>query len=142
MEPSSARITENLIYIFNPLTVITKLSKATSQRLLNWSTFLGQYPYTIQHIAGSTNLWGDILSRWVTIPTARGVFTVLAPLPEVPILEDSHPDNNNNSLLSVEAIRHTQQQYLSIAGDEDSAGFHQNSFWTMDGNSLSDDLEI
>ena len=61
----------NLIYICNPLTVITKLSKATSQRLLNWSTFLGQYPYTIQHIAGSTNLWGDILSRWVTIPTVR-----------------------------------------------------------------------
>ena len=61
----------SIIYIFNPLTVITKLSKATSPRLLNWSTFLGQYPYTIQHIAGSTNLWGDILSRWVTIPTVR-----------------------------------------------------------------------
>ncbi|CAN0569674.1 unnamed protein product, partial [Laminaria digitata] len=54
----------NLIYIFNPLTVITKLSKATSQRLLNWATFLGQYPYTIQHIAGTANVWGDLLSRW------------------------------------------------------------------------------
>ena len=48
---------------------------------------------------------------------------MLAPLPEVPILEDSHPDINNNRLPSVEVIHNTQQQYLSIAGDEDPAGF-------------------
>ena len=51
------------------------------------------------------------------------LFGELAPLPEVPILEDSHSDVNNNRRPSVEVIRHTQQQYFSIAGDEDTAGF-------------------
>ena len=57
------------------------------------------------------------------MPTARRVFTVLAPLPHLPVLEDSHPDTNNNRPPSVEVIRHTQQQYVSIAGDEDTADF-------------------
>ena len=51
------------------------------------------------------------------------LFGELAPLPEVPILEDSHSDVNNNRRPSVEVIRHTQQQYFSIAGDEDNVGF-------------------
>ena len=29
---------------------------------------LGQFPYTIVHIPGNENCWGDLLSRWVTRP--------------------------------------------------------------------------
>ena len=30
--------------------------------------FLGQLPYTIVHIAGDENCWGDVMSRWLTWP--------------------------------------------------------------------------
>ena len=40
-------------------------SKAVAQRLQGWRVFLGQFPYTIVHIAGDENCWADLLSRWV-----------------------------------------------------------------------------
>jgi len=43
-------------------------SKAVAQRLQGWRVFLGQFPYTIVHIPGDENCWGDLLSRWVTRP--------------------------------------------------------------------------
>lgn len=42
--------------------VLWCLSKATSQRLEHWRTFLGQYKFTIVHIPAADNNWGDLLS--------------------------------------------------------------------------------
>ena len=39
------------------------LSKSTSQRLLNWRTFMSEFSYVIRHIPGAENHWGDFLSR-------------------------------------------------------------------------------
>jgi hypothetical protein len=55
----------NLAYVFTPSDMV---SKATSQRLARWAVFLGQYRYTIYHIAGELNVWADLLSRWITVP--------------------------------------------------------------------------
>ncbi|CAN0004061.1 unnamed protein product, partial [Sphacelaria rigidula] len=65
----------NLAYIFNPEACVTSVSKALAQRLEGWKGVLGQYRYTICHISGERNAWGDLLSRWVNIPTlpARAV---------------------------------------------------------------------
>ncbi|CAM9635089.1 unnamed protein product, partial [Discosporangium mesarthrocarpum] len=51
----------NRAYIFHPASCITDLSKATAQRLPHWATFVGQYDYTVRHIAGERNSWGDLL---------------------------------------------------------------------------------
>ena len=36
--------------------------------LEGWKCVLGQYRYTICHIPGDRNSWGDLLSRWVSVP--------------------------------------------------------------------------
>ena len=33
---------------------------------------IGAVDYTIMHIAGDRNCWGDLLSRWVTVPWVSG----------------------------------------------------------------------
>ena len=59
----------NLAYIFDPEACVTSVSKALAQRLEGWKCVLGQYRYTICHILGDRNAWGDLLSRGVNIPT-------------------------------------------------------------------------
>ena len=38
-------------------------SKAVAQRVQGWRVFLGHFPYTIVHIPGDENCWGDLQSR-------------------------------------------------------------------------------
>ena len=58
----------NLAYIFDPEACLTSVSKALAQRLEGWKCVLGQYRYTICHIPDDRNAWGDLLSRWVSMP--------------------------------------------------------------------------
>ena len=58
----------NLAYSFDPEACVTPVSKALAQRLEGWKCVLGQYRYTIGHIPGDRNSWGDLLSRWVSVP--------------------------------------------------------------------------
>jgi hypothetical protein len=50
---------------------VTTISKTTSSRLARWAVLLGQNAYTIYHIAGELNVWGDLLSRWVQVPVVQ-----------------------------------------------------------------------
>ena len=57
---------------------------------------LGQYDYTIVHIAGDRNCWGGLLSRWVTVPSvsvrATAVYAATAPdenLPSEQVIRDA-----------------------------------------------------
>ena len=62
---------------------MSSVSKPTAQRLDQWKTVLEQYDYTIVHIAGDRNCWGDLLSRSVTVPSvsvrATAVYAARAP---------------------------------------------------------------
>ena len=58
----------NLAYIFDPEAYVTSVSKALAQRLEGWKGVLRQYRYTICHIPGDRYSWGDLLSRWVSVP--------------------------------------------------------------------------
>ena len=53
----------SLAYIFSTVTCAAPLSKSTSQRLLNWRTFMSEFSYVIPHIPGTEAHWGDLLSR-------------------------------------------------------------------------------
>ena len=46
-----------------PAAFAATLSKSTSQRLLNWRTFMSELSYDIRHIPGAENNWGDFLSQ-------------------------------------------------------------------------------
>ena len=45
----------NLAYIFDPEACLSSVAKTTAQRLDQWKAVLGQYDYTIVHIAGDRN---------------------------------------------------------------------------------------
>ena len=77
------------------------VSKALVQRLEGRKGLLGQYRYTMCHISGDRNAWGDLLSRWVNIPTlpARAV-TVAGPYEA----DDSMPSKS--------VVRQAQQKEL------------------------------
>ena len=49
---------------------------------------LGQYDYTIVHIAADRNCWGDLLSRWVTVPSVS--------VPATAVYAASAPDENSS----------------------------------------------
>ena len=55
-----------LAYIFGANGALT--FKAVAQRPQGWRVFLGQFSYTIGHIPGDENCWGELLSRWVARP--------------------------------------------------------------------------
>ncbi|CAN0274200.1 unnamed protein product, partial [Scytosiphon promiscuus] len=78
---------------------------------------MGIHQYSIRHIAGTDNLWGDLLSRWVSTPASARSLTVRAPLPEFSSLE-VEIGRNANSLPSVDAIRGVQLQYAALSGDD------------------------
>ena len=42
--------------------------QALAQRLDGWKGVLGLYRYTIRHIPGDRNAWGDLLLYWVSVP--------------------------------------------------------------------------
>lgn len=87
----------NLAYIFDPEACVSSVAKTTAQRLNQWKAVLGQYEYTIVHIAGDRNCWGGFLSRWSTVPSV----SVRAPA----VYAASEP---NATLPSKQAIRDEQ----------------------------------
>ena len=54
----------NLIYIFNPLATDANMARYQVDKLQRWAMTLTTFTYSIQHVAGESNVWGDLLSRW------------------------------------------------------------------------------
>ena len=78
----------NLAYVFDPEACVTSVSKALAQRLEGWKSVLGQYRYTIRHIPGNRNVWGHLLSRWVSVPAlpVRAVAVLVRVIRMIPSL--------------------------------------------------------
>jgi hypothetical protein len=51
----------NLLYIFAP---DAELKAHIRGKLQRWALKFSEYRYTIEHIAGTNNLWADMVSRW------------------------------------------------------------------------------
>ena len=80
---------------------------ALAQRPECWKGVLGQYRYTICHIPGDRNAWGDLLSRWVSVPAL--------PVRAVAILS---PCDQDDSMPSKAVVRQAQQKALATDGTE------------------------
>ena len=78
----------NLAYIFEPEACVSSVPKTAEQRYKNWKMVLARYDYTIMHISGERNCWGDLLSRCVNVPAvavrAVAVFASSAPDETIP----------------------------------------------------------
>ena len=93
----------SLAYIFDPEACVTSVSKALAQRLEGWKCVLGPYRYTICHIPGDRNSWGDLLSRWALPVRAVAVFG---------------PCDQDDPLPSKAVVRQAQQKALTTDGTE------------------------
>jgi hypothetical protein len=54
----------NLTYIYDPKSVDSGIQKYRADKLQRWAVVMSTFQYTIQHVAGEDNVWGDLLSRW------------------------------------------------------------------------------
>ena len=86
---------------------MTSVSKVLAQRPEGWKDVLDQYRYTICHIPGDRNAWGDLLSRWVRVPAlpARAVAVF-------------GPCDQDDSMPSKAVVRQAQQKALATDGTE------------------------
>jgi len=61
----------NLIHVFAPG---DQIKKHVRGKLLRWAMRLTEFKYSIRHIAGESNVWADMLSRWAcATPTLAAV---------------------------------------------------------------------
>lgn len=54
----------NLVFLFDPLFVVSDLFQTTTRKLLLRAVLLTAYNYTCVHIKGFGDVWADVLSRW------------------------------------------------------------------------------
>ena len=94
------------MYMFNPEACVTSVTKAMAQRLENWKAVLGQYRFAIEHVPGELNCWGDLLSRWVKVPSV--------PVCSVAV---HSPCDADDSVPWVDVIRAAQRKAVADLGD-------------------------
>eukprot|EP00178_Gracilaria_changii_P000257 TRINITY_DN1027_c0_g1_i1.p2 TRINITY_DN1027_c0_g1~~TRINITY_DN1027_c0_g1_i1.p2 ORF type:complete len:1106 (+),score=114.18 TRINITY_DN1027_c0_g1_i1:5972-9289(+) len=61
----------NLIFLFDPLSLVPDLSQSSTRKVLRWAVRLSAYSYTCFHINGLDNVWADMLTRWSAPKTVR-----------------------------------------------------------------------
>lgn len=61
----------NLVFIFDPLSLIPDLSQSCVRKVLRWAVRLSIYNYVCYHISGEDNVWADLLGRWSAVPIVR-----------------------------------------------------------------------
>jgi len=82
----------NLVFIFDPLSVLRDISLSSLKKVLRWAVRLSVYNYTCIHIPGSENVWADLLSRWAVPNIVRRIIRVPA-LPSSSADDFIWPDN-------------------------------------------------
>ena len=54
----------NLLFVFAPLALEPALGRHIVSKIQRWALFLSRFPYVIEHIEGTSNVFADILTRW------------------------------------------------------------------------------
>ena len=70
----------NLIFLFEPLSLVPDLSQSSTRKVLRWAVRLSVYLYTCVHINGLDNEWADMMTRWPASKTVRRLLKI----PELP----------------------------------------------------------
>lgn len=71
----------NLIVLFDPLSVVPDPSQTTLRKALRWAVRLSLYQYRCYHITGEDTVWADLLTRWSTVPSTVRRLICIAELP-------------------------------------------------------------
>ncbi|MEM7504931.1 MAG: RNase H-like domain-containing protein [Pseudomonadota bacterium] len=54
----------NLLFVFAPTAIEPTLGRHVVCKVQRWALFLSRFSYTLEHVAGSDNIFADILTRW------------------------------------------------------------------------------
>lgn len=74
----------NLIFIFDPLSLMPDLSISAARKVLRWTVMTNIYNYVCIHIPGEDNVRADLLGSWSAAP---GCIRRLITLPVLPSSE-------------------------------------------------------
>lgn len=66
----------NLIFLFDPLSIVPDLSQTSMRKVLRWAVKLNIYSYTCFHIKGTDNVWADLFGRWSAPGTVRRLISI------------------------------------------------------------------
>lgn len=88
----------NLIFLFDPCSTNSAFARHTIAKLQRWAMQLLNFQYCIEHIAGETNVWADLLSRWGGPPIARARINRVYTLPPSPITSNDFEWPNAKSI--------------------------------------------
>lgn len=114
----------NLIFIFNPLTLVSDLSQSSIKKLIRWAVLLSYYNYICIHISGNENVWADLLSRWISTPTISRLIHI-PPLPStnasefewpniISIRQSQDANDKANNLILKNELWHTSTNHIWI----------------------------
>ncbi len=70
----------NLIFMFDPLSVQPDLSLSSEKKVLRWAVMMCMYNYVCGHIEGKDKVWADLLGRGPDPRAIRRIVSV-PPLP-------------------------------------------------------------
>lgn len=98
----------NLIFIFDPLSLMPDLSQTAVRKVLRWAVRMSIYNYVCIHIKGEDNVWADLLGRWSAPPTLRRII-------KIPVLASS--SNAEFDWPSQNAVINVQSEYIDHIPD-------------------------
>lgn len=55
----------NLLFTFNPIAMEPSLGTHKVLKVIRWALFLSAFNYRIEHVPGYSNIWPDIMTRWM-----------------------------------------------------------------------------
>lgn len=107
----------NLTYIFDPLSTNANMARYQVDKLQRWAMTLTMFKYTIKHITGEANVWGDLLSRWGATAAKVGSVKVR----QVAVVDQVSPlQSKDFEWPSAEEIAAAQQASIASRAQDDS----------------------
>ena len=61
----------NLVYFFDPHGQNPGIPQHTASKLMRWALIESAFRYVIEHLAGESNVWADMFSRWAVQPNRK-----------------------------------------------------------------------
>ena len=66
-DPTTCIFTDhrNLLFTFNPIAMEPSLGRHKVLKVIRWALFLSAFKYRIEHVPGDSNIWPDLMTRWM-----------------------------------------------------------------------------
>lgn len=104
----------NLLFVFNPVAMEPSLGRHKVLKVVRWALYLSAFNYRIEHVSGPSNVWPDIMTRWM-----RGYRKVNAIRRIAPVLPFSgvtkSPNDPEFKWPNTSEIAEVQRKYRSEA---------------------------